>query len=226
MPLAGRLRAAWHVPGRLFSVNSATVARVPGLFARNERVVCAFDGESRPVRGGAGRRTVRRQHEYRLARGDHALARGARDARGAAGRSPLQPTGSADLLAAARRRARPLQHGLHGAAAACRRRWHAGTAALRPAMRGGGRARRLGSHHAVTGGAVRLASERGAGDAAAARAAAGGDARFFAERAACSRSIPRRWCATRSPTAHPLGAGTAARPCARHCTCTARPNTR
>jgi len=45
MPLAGRLRAAWHVPGRLFSVNSATVARIPGLFARNERIVCAFDGE-------------------------------------------------------------------------------------------------------------------------------------------------------------------------------------
>jgi phosphatidylserine decarboxylase len=48
MPLAGRLRAAWHVPGRLFSVNRATVARVPGLFARNERVVCAFDGEHGP----------------------------------------------------------------------------------------------------------------------------------------------------------------------------------
>jgi phosphatidylserine decarboxylase len=45
MPLAGKLRAVWHVPGRLFSVNRATVARVPGLFARNERVVCAFDGE-------------------------------------------------------------------------------------------------------------------------------------------------------------------------------------
>lgn len=45
MPLAGRLRAAWHVPGRLFSVNTATAARVPGLFARNERVVCAFEGE-------------------------------------------------------------------------------------------------------------------------------------------------------------------------------------
>jgi phosphatidylserine decarboxylase len=45
MPLAGRLRAAWHVPGRLFSVNGATVARVPDLFARNERIVCGFDGE-------------------------------------------------------------------------------------------------------------------------------------------------------------------------------------
>lgn len=48
MPLAGRLIAAWHVPGRLFSVNAATAARVPGLFARNERVVCCFEGESGP----------------------------------------------------------------------------------------------------------------------------------------------------------------------------------
>jgi phosphatidylserine decarboxylase len=48
MPLAGRLCAAWHVPGRLFSVNQATAARVPRLFARNERVVCAFEGESGP----------------------------------------------------------------------------------------------------------------------------------------------------------------------------------
>src|SRR5579862_9470427 len=48
MPLSGRLRSAWHVPGRVFSVNSATVSRVPGLFARNERVICAFDGEHGP----------------------------------------------------------------------------------------------------------------------------------------------------------------------------------
>lgn len=45
MPLAGTLRAAWHVPGRLFSVNDATRARVPRLFARNERLICVFDGE-------------------------------------------------------------------------------------------------------------------------------------------------------------------------------------
>jgi len=45
MPLSGRLRDAWYIPGRLFSVNSTTVARVPGLFARNERVICLFDGE-------------------------------------------------------------------------------------------------------------------------------------------------------------------------------------
>ena len=48
MPLAGRLSAAWHVPGRLFSVNRQTAERVPRLFARNERVVCAFEGDHGP----------------------------------------------------------------------------------------------------------------------------------------------------------------------------------
>jgi phosphatidylserine decarboxylase len=46
MPLAGTLRAAWYVPGRLFSVNATTAANVPGLFTRNERVVCVFAAES------------------------------------------------------------------------------------------------------------------------------------------------------------------------------------
>ena len=45
MPLRGRLRAAWYVPGRLFSVDPATTACVPALFARNERVVCVFGNE-------------------------------------------------------------------------------------------------------------------------------------------------------------------------------------
>jgi phosphatidylserine decarboxylase len=45
LPLAGRLKAMVHVPGRLFSVNAATTNTVPGLFARNERVVCLFDTE-------------------------------------------------------------------------------------------------------------------------------------------------------------------------------------
>jgi len=44
MPLDGALRASWYVPGRLFSVNVATAASVPRLFARNERVICDFDG--------------------------------------------------------------------------------------------------------------------------------------------------------------------------------------
>jgi len=42
LPRAGTLRAAWYVPGQLFSVNATTAASVPGLFARNERVVCVF----------------------------------------------------------------------------------------------------------------------------------------------------------------------------------------
>jgi len=45
MALAGRLRGAWYVPGRLFSVNDVTARLVPGLFARNERVVLHFEGE-------------------------------------------------------------------------------------------------------------------------------------------------------------------------------------
>ena len=48
MPQAGRLLRMIHVPGDLFSVNPATARGVPGLFARNERVVCVFDGEHGP----------------------------------------------------------------------------------------------------------------------------------------------------------------------------------
>ena len=48
MPCSGRLRRMIHVPGSLFSVNPATAAGVPGLFARNERVVCVFDGHHGP----------------------------------------------------------------------------------------------------------------------------------------------------------------------------------
>ena len=43
MPCAGRLRQMVYVPGDLFSVSPATAAAIPGLFARNERVVCVFD---------------------------------------------------------------------------------------------------------------------------------------------------------------------------------------
>ena len=48
MPCAGRLLRMIHVPGDLFSVNPATARGVPGLFARNERVVCVFDGDAGP----------------------------------------------------------------------------------------------------------------------------------------------------------------------------------
>ncbi|MDZ4150724.1 archaetidylserine decarboxylase [Methylicorpusculum sp.] len=49
MPLAGTLREMVHIPGRLFSVNTATTNSVPGLFARNERVVAIFDTEAGPM---------------------------------------------------------------------------------------------------------------------------------------------------------------------------------
>jgi len=48
MPCAGRLLRMIHVPGDLFSVNPVTARGVPGLFARNERVVCVFGGEAGP----------------------------------------------------------------------------------------------------------------------------------------------------------------------------------
>lgn len=79
MPLTGRILRMTHVPGELWSVNATTAARVPRLFARNERVVCecaaawgsfvvvlvgalnvgsvstAWAGEVLPRRGGAAR---------------------------------------------------------------------------------------------------------------------------------------------------------------------------
>jgi len=43
MPCDGILRRMIYMPGALFSVNPTTARGVPGLFARNERVVCVFD---------------------------------------------------------------------------------------------------------------------------------------------------------------------------------------
>ncbi len=48
MPCDGRLVRMIHVPGALYSVNPATARGVPGLFARNERVVCVFESERGP----------------------------------------------------------------------------------------------------------------------------------------------------------------------------------
>ncbi len=45
MPCDGKLLEMTYVPGDLFSVNPTTAANVPGLFARNERVVCVFESE-------------------------------------------------------------------------------------------------------------------------------------------------------------------------------------
>jgi phosphatidylserine decarboxylase len=49
MPWAGTLRETVHVPGRLFSVGTDAVKSVPGLFARNERLVCHFDTDFGPM---------------------------------------------------------------------------------------------------------------------------------------------------------------------------------
>jgi phosphatidylserine decarboxylase len=48
MPCDGRLVRMIHVPGELFSVNPTTARGVPGLFARNERVVCVFESARGP----------------------------------------------------------------------------------------------------------------------------------------------------------------------------------
>jgi len=48
MPCAGKLTRMIYVPGELFSVNPTTARGVPGLFARNERVVCVFESEFGP----------------------------------------------------------------------------------------------------------------------------------------------------------------------------------
>lgn len=45
MPFDGVLTETLYVPGELFSVNQVTAENVPGLFARNERMVCLFDTE-------------------------------------------------------------------------------------------------------------------------------------------------------------------------------------
>ncbi len=51
MPCAAKLLKMIYVPGALFSVNPTTARGVPGLFARNERVVCVFEATSGKLKG-------------------------------------------------------------------------------------------------------------------------------------------------------------------------------
>ncbi len=48
MPCDGTLKRMIYVPGALFSVNPTAARGVPGLFARNERVVCVFESAFGP----------------------------------------------------------------------------------------------------------------------------------------------------------------------------------
>lgn len=49
MPVAGTLERMLHVPGRLFGVSRPLVRHIPGLFARNERVVTLFETSHGPM---------------------------------------------------------------------------------------------------------------------------------------------------------------------------------
>ncbi len=49
LPCAGTLRRMVYVPGDLYSVNPLTAQNIPGLFARNERLVCHFDTAHGPL---------------------------------------------------------------------------------------------------------------------------------------------------------------------------------
>lgn len=49
MPIEGTLSKMTYVPGELFSVNPLTAENVPGLFARNERVVAIFETAIGPI---------------------------------------------------------------------------------------------------------------------------------------------------------------------------------
>ncbi len=47
-PAAGRLRWMHHIPGERFAVNRTTATVLPGLFVRNERLVCHFEADWGP----------------------------------------------------------------------------------------------------------------------------------------------------------------------------------
>lgn len=49
MPIAGTLKQATYVPGKLFSVQPTTARVIPSLFSRNERLVTLFDTDIGPM---------------------------------------------------------------------------------------------------------------------------------------------------------------------------------
>ena len=49
MPCSGTLKQMSYVPGKLFSVSPLTARMIPGVFARNERILCFFDTDFGPL---------------------------------------------------------------------------------------------------------------------------------------------------------------------------------
>lgn len=49
MPANGKLLSMTYIPGRLFSVADKMVQSLPGLFNRNERIVCVFETDNGPI---------------------------------------------------------------------------------------------------------------------------------------------------------------------------------
>jgi phosphatidylserine decarboxylase len=49
LPLAGTLAGLRYVPGKRFSVNAVTAARIPRLFCRNERLIAWFETAAGPM---------------------------------------------------------------------------------------------------------------------------------------------------------------------------------
>ena len=68
MALDGSLRAAWYVPGALFSVNDTTAHHVSGLFTLQRARDRGVRGRPWAACAGDGGCTVRGQHGHRLAR--------------------------------------------------------------------------------------------------------------------------------------------------------------
>ncbi len=48
-PVSGRIAKISYVPGYLYSVNEATVSQLPGLFVKNERLVCHLHTDAGPA---------------------------------------------------------------------------------------------------------------------------------------------------------------------------------
>ena len=107
MPADGTLRETWYVPGRLFSVNAATAAVVPGLFARNERAGAAVRGPDAAPFAVIFVGALNVGSMATVWHGDVTPRRPRRVTRTAA-------TARRRPLPRARRRDRPLQHGLDG----------------------------------------------------------------------------------------------------------------